>query len=141
MATPPTRQLLLQQARVQLRLACRDAEDAVTGLETALGRLAELLSRPGVLGEQEKDEALAILMQAWPLLQFHDRQRQRLEHLDLALALAAEPHPGRKALDTLEQAFTLPEERDALNRLRQGESWRQVAEDPWHEEGPSSELF
>jgi len=80
-------------------------------------------------------------MEAWSYLQFHDRQRQRLEHLDLALALAGEPRPARRALATLEQAFTLPEERDALARLRRGESWRTVADDPWSEDGPASELF
>ncbi len=140
MATPPTRRLLLEQARVQLRLACRDAEEAVTGLESALGRLAALLSQ-GKLDEAGAAEALAVVMEAWPLLQFHDRQRQRLEHLDLALALAGEPRPTRKALAELERAFTLPEERDALMRLRRGEPWRQVADDPWRDDGPPSELF
>ncbi len=141
MATPPTRQLLLQQARVQLRLACRDAEEAVAGLETAFGRLVELLSRDEGLDETRATEALAVVMEAWPLLQFHDRQRQRLEHLDLALALAGEPRPTREALAELERAFTLPEERDALTRLRRGEPWRRVADDPWRDDGPPSELF
>ncbi len=139
MSPSQNRHLLLEQARVQLRLACRDAEQAMEPLGTALTRLAELLSRP--LSEAAREEALGLVMAALPHLQFHDRQRQRLEHIDLALALAQRPRPGARDLARLEAAFTLPEERDALHRLAAGASLEAVMATPWRDEGPASELF
>ena len=121
MSQRDTRRLLLDQARLQVQWACRDAEEAVIPIAETVERLLSLLTGEGVMDEESRRQAADILISLLPHLQFQDRQRQRLEHVDLTLRLLQEQEPDETQLQRLAERLTLPEEQQALRRLQRGE--------------------
>ncbi|GEM_PF-4579109 len=126
MSPADVRALLLDQARVQVRWAGRDAEEAVASMTALMERLLTLLTGEGPLDERDRREAAEAVLGLLPHLQFQDRQRQRLEHVELALALAQEHEAGEAELRRLGERLTLPEEQRSWERLRAGESLQAI---------------
>ncbi len=126
MSPRDARALLLDQALLQVRWAGRDAEEAVTPMTALVERLLTLLTGEGPLDEHSRREAAEAVLGLLSHLQFQDRQRQRLEHVELALALAQENGAGETQLRRLSERLTLPEEQRAWERLRAGESLQTI---------------